>query len=222
MDVPIELPPPPDPDPYRDPLSLAVVSEVCEHGERASVDGVIARAGVSAADFRARYATLEDCALDTFERVIADYKRRIGQAFNSRTGWRDSMRAAAYATADFMEANPEALNFGMTGVLQLKSELARVRREEVFTFCADLIDRGREEPGCQVSEGEPAAMFAIGSIMQLLTYRMQSGEPIEAYATVPEMMFAVVRSYLGEEVAREELQIPADARRAPIDQRARR
>jgi AcrR family transcriptional regulator len=214
VDVPIELPPAPAPDPYRDPLSRALVSEVCERGEHASVAGVIARAGISAEEFRARFATLEDCALDTFERIIADYKRHIGEAFNSETSWRDSLRAAAYATTDFMDAHPEPLNFGMTGVLQLKSELARVRREETFVFCADLIDRGREEPDCRVAADEPAAMFAIGSIMQLLTYRLQSGEPVEARSTVPEMMFAVVRSYLGEEVAREELEIPADAGRS--------
>jgi AcrR family transcriptional regulator len=214
VDVPIELPAAPDPDPYRDPISLAVVSEVCERGERASADGVIARAGITPAEFHARFTTLEDCALDTFERVIADYKRRIGEAFNSRSGWRDSLRAAAYATADFMDQKPETLHYGMTGVLQLKSELARVRREETFIFCGELIDRGREEPGCLVGANEPVAMFAIGSIIQLLTYRMQSGEPIEAQAMVPEMMFAVVRTYLGEEVAREELEFPADAYRA--------
>jgi hypothetical protein len=212
VDVPIELPPAPDPDPYRDPLSLALIAEVCERGEDASALGVIRRAGIPDADFRARFATLEDCALETFERVIDDYKRRIGGAFNSRSTWRDSLRVAAYETADFMDAFPETLTFGMTGVLQLKSELCRVRREELFIFCGSLIDRGREEPGCQLSEDEPAAMFAIGSIMQLLTYRMQSGEPLETRATVPEMMFAVVRSYLGEEIAREELEIPAVSR----------
>ncbi len=208
MDVPVELPPAPDPDPYRDPLSLAVISEVCERGERASADGVIARARISVDDFRLRSTTLEECALETFERVIADFKRRVGEAFNSKAGWRDSLRAAAYATADFMETHPEPLNFGMTGVLQLKSELARVRREETYVFCAELIDRGREEPECRLSEGDPAAMFAVGSIMQLLTYRLQNGEPIEAHAMVPEMMFAVVRTYLGEEVAQEELEAP--------------
>jgi hypothetical protein len=51
-------------------------------------------------------------------------------------------------------------------------------------------------------------MFAIGSIVQLLTYRLQSGGPVEPAAIVPEMMYAVVRAYKGEEEAREELTLP--------------
>lgn len=203
----VELPPVPDPDPYRDPLALAVVQEVFERGRQASAGGLIARSGVSASEFNQRYGTLEGCALDAYERFIASYERRIGGAFNAEKSWRDSLRAAAYATADWMEENPTLVGFGMTGVLQMNSELCRVRREEVFVFCADLIDRGRTEPS-DIEADEAAAMFAIGSIIQLLTFRLQSGVPIEPHAIVPEMMYSVVRAYQGEDVAREELALP--------------
>ncbi len=206
MDAPVELPPVPDPDPYRDALSLAVVQEVFERGEQASAAGVIARAGVPARDFHDRYVTLEDCALDSYERLIAAFKRRVGGAFNSRSSWRDSLRASAYETADFMEESWALINFGITGVLQMHSELCRVRREEVFVFCGGLIDLGRTEPS-EIEPDESAAMFAIGSIIQLLTYRLQSSGPVEPHAIVPEMMYAVVRAYKGEEVAREELEL---------------
>ena len=206
MDVPLELPLAPDPDPYRDPLSLAVVDEVFEHGDQATATGVIARAGVTASDFGERYETLDDCVLDVYERFIAAYKRRVGGAFNAHSEWRDSLRAAAYETADFMEESPALVGFGMTGVLQMKNELARVRREEVFVFCGGLIDLGRREPS-EIEVDDSAAMFAIGSIIQLLTYRLQSGGPVEPHAIVPEMMYAVVRAYKGEEEAREELSL---------------
>ena len=203
----IELPPAPDPDPFRDPLSLAVVQEVFERGEQASMTGVIARAGTPASDSYERFTTLEDCALNSYERYIADFERRIGQAFNAHSDWRDSLRAAAYETADWMEENPKLVSFGMTGVLQMTSELCRVRREEVFLFCADLIDRGRAGPS-NIEADESTAMFAIGSIIQLLTFRLQTDGPVEPHAIVPEMMYAVVRAYKGDEVAREELSLP--------------
>jgi hypothetical protein len=205
--APVELPPAPDPDPFRDPLSLAVAHEVFERGERASTAGVIARADVPESVFHQRYATLEDCALDSFERFIADFERRVGEAFNAGSDWRDSLRASAYEAADWMEENPELVSFGMAGVLHMNNELARVRREEVFVFCGDLIDLGRTEPS-DIEADEAAAMFAIGSIMQLLTHRLQSGGPVEPHAIVPEMLYAVVRAYKGEDVAREELSLP--------------
>jgi hypothetical protein len=205
--VPVELPPAPDPDPYRDPLSLAVVDEVAENGERATAAGVIARAGVRSEDFYARYSTLEGCALDTIERFIAAYKRRTAGAFNMYGDWRDSLRAAAYETADAMEESQALVDFMITGALQMNSELCRVRREELFIFGGRLIDLGRTEPS-EINIAEGAAMFAVGSILQLLTYRLQSGGPVEPHAMVPEMMYAVVRSYRGEREAREELSLP--------------
>ncbi len=208
MHLLVELPPAPDPDPYRDPIALAVVAEVAERGELASVGGVLSRSGVSAEAFYRRYTGLEDCAVEAYERLIAVYERRIGTAFNSQTDWRSSLRAAAYETADWMEEHPEVVDFGMTGVLKMKSELARVRREEVFVFCAGLIDLGRTEASAKAEGGESAAMFAVGSIIQLLTHRLRTNGPVEPHAIVPEMMFQVVRTYLGEEIAREELTLP--------------
>jgi hypothetical protein len=210
MRQPIDLPPAPDPDPHQDPLALAVVAEVADRGEGADVTGLLARAGVESDEFAARFATLEDCAVDSYERYIADVERRVGVAFNSRPDWRSSLREAAYEMADFMDENPKLVRFGMTGVLGMKSEIARVRREEVIVFFGELIDLGRYEPGAEVGEDKAAAMFAIGSIVQLLTHRLQGGGRIEPHAIVPEMMFRVVRTYLGEDVARAELSLTRD------------
>jgi hypothetical protein len=209
---PAELPSAPEPDPYRDPLSLAVVQEVFERGERASAGGVIARSGVPASDFYGRYTTLEDCAVDAYERFIAAYKRRVGEAFNAHSEWRDSLRAAAYETADFMKESPALVSFGMTGVLQMKSGLARVRREEVFVFCAQLIDLGRSDPDSHAAEDGSAATYAIGSIIQLLTHRLQAGVAYDPHEVVPEMMYSIVRVYLGDEAAEEEITAPSSSR----------
>ncbi len=212
MKQPIDLPPPPDPDPYRDPLALAVVSEVYERGEAASVAGVIARAGVPASAFAERYASLEACAVDAYERYIAAYKRRIGGAFNAHPDWRTSLRASAYECADFIAGEPALVSFGMTGVLQMRSEVARLHREEVFVFSAKLIDLGRTEPGSQAPEDGSAATYAIGSIIQLLTHRLQAGIDYDPHKIVPEMMYSIVRSYLGEDAAEEELTLPRPQR----------
>jgi hypothetical protein len=207
----IELPPAPDPDPFGDPLALAVVQEVFEQGKAASEAGVISRAGVPPAAFSERYTTIEDCAGHAYERFIADYERRIGKAFNAHPDWRTSLRAAAYESADFIHGNPELTGFGMTGVLQMKSERARLLREDLFVFCADLIDLGRTEPGSRAPVDGSGATFAIGSILQLLTHRLQTRADFDPYKIVPEMMYSIVRVYLGDAAAEEELSVPRDS-----------
>jgi hypothetical protein len=208
MKQPVDLPPAPERDPYQDPLSLAVVAEVVERGEGASVEGLLARAEVSPNEFAGRFTTVEDCAADAYERFIAVFERRVGGAFNAQPDWRSSLRAAAYEAADWIDENPQLVEFGNVGVLQMKNEIARIRREEVFLFCGGLIDLGRTEPGAEVADDMSAAMFAIGAIVQLLTRRLQGNAPLEPHTTVREMLYTVVRTYLGEEAAREELSLP--------------
>ena len=202
----LELPPAPGWDPFADPLAVAVVAEAAERGySDISVEDVVRRAKSTPAEFRRRFRDLDDCALQTYEAHIALYKRRAGGAFNRRDDWRDALRDAAYETADWMEANPALVKFGMTEVLKMKSEMGRVRREDVFLFCAQMIDAGRAVAPDPSKVPEAASMIAVGSILQLLTHRLQAKEQIRPHAIVPEMMFGVVRVYLGEEAAREEL-----------------
>lgn len=202
----IELPPAPVIDPDNDPVALALVAEAADRGyESVTVDDVVRRAKVTREKFFRRFTDLENCALQIYEAHIAAYSRRAGGAFNRHSEWRAALRAAAYETADWMEEDPRRVRFGIAEVLKLKSEMARVRREETFVFCARMIDAGRSFAPDPEAIPKAASMIAIGSVVQLLSHRLQAGEPIRPRAIVPEMMFGVVRTYLGDEAAREEL-----------------
>lgn len=205
---PMELPPAPWPDPLRDPLSRALVAVAVERGYGATtIAAVIDRAGVSRSEFDRRHAGLDACAVDTAGRLIAAFKRRAGAAFNSQADWRSGLRLAAYEAADWMEEYSETVTFGTAEVLHVGDEMARVGREEVFLWCAEMIERGREAaPPGSVPEG--ASAMAIGSILQLLSHRLQEGAEIRPYEAVRESLYGVIRIYLGEEAAREELTLP--------------
>jgi AcrR family transcriptional regulator len=199
----------PDSNPFADPIAVAIVDVVAERGyAAASIEEAIERARVTRAEFDRRFTGKEDCALQVLEAFIADFKWRISTAYCSYSDWRTSLRAAAHATADWMEEAPNLIRFGVLEVLNMESEMARVRREEAFVFCAGLIDDGRVEAPDPDAVPASAPMVAAGSIIQLLTHRLQKGGEIDPRGTVPEMMYQVVRVYLGEEVAREELTLP--------------
>ena len=191
-----------------------MVDIVGERGyEATTVEAVLERAGVARREFDERFAGKEDCALKTLEALIAKFEWRVGCAYAAFSDWRTGLRAAAYACADWLVEFPNAVRYGVVEVLKADSEMPRVRREELFRFCAGLIDGGRAEAVEPV--GESTAVVAIGSIMQLLTQRMQVGAEVGAHGIVPEMMYAVVRPYLGEEAAREELTMPRPGMAGP-------
>jgi len=176
------------------------------------VEDVAERAGVSLEEFHSRFAGLEDCAMKAFEAFVADYERRVESAYASQPDWRSGLRAAAYEVADWMEANPNLIRFGAVDLLEARNEMARVRREEALSYGARLIDRGRQAAPDPAAVPDSAATVAIGSIVQLLTHRLQSGGDPEPEKMVQPMMYAVVRQYLGEEIAREELAMPRPER----------
>lgn len=179
---------------------------VYERGfEDTAVEEVIARAGASEEDFHARFSGLEDCAIGVYEAFICDFEWRVGTAYYSYPDWRSGLRAAAYTAADHITANPRLLQFGVVEVLKAKNEMLRVRREEVLMYGARLIDEGRAAAPDPGAVPDAPALMAIGSIVQLMTRRLQTGEDLEAVEMTPQMLYMATRPYVGEELAREEL-----------------
>jgi AcrR family transcriptional regulator len=207
--APVPVPARPDPDPHRDPVAIAMVDLAVELGyEGVGVEALIERAGVPREEFERRFAGKEDCAMKVFDAYSTDFEWRVGTAYNRHSEWRDALRAAAQETASWMMKNPNLVRFGTVEVLAMASEMARVRREEVFVYCATLIDGGRAEAADPNSIPEGASVVAVGSIMHLLTHRLQRGDAVDPQEIIPEMMYGVVRPFLGEEVARLELAPP--------------
>jgi AcrR family transcriptional regulator len=202
-------PHPPLDDPWADPLAVALLDLSAEIGlTRVTVAGLCERAGVEVVSFGCRFTGREDCARHFLADFILDFEARIGGVYDRHTDWRTALRATAYECADWAEEHPGLLRFGAIGLLEAHDEMMRVQREEAFRFCAGLIDGGRAAAPDPAAIPDSAPVVGIGAIMTLIGHRLQKGEPLHAHATVPEMMYMVVRPYLGETVAREELELP--------------
>jgi AcrR family transcriptional regulator len=202
-------PPGRPPDPFSDPVASALIEVIDERGYAATeVGAVVARAGVERAEFDRRFADKEDCVLKVFEAFIADFLWHIQSAYDTQDCWPDSLRAAAWAAADWIDRHPRTAAFGSVDVLNARDEMTRVRREQAFQYCAGLIDRGREVAPDRAAVPEAAAVMAIGAVAQILTLRLGQGEDLEIERMAPLMMYGAVRPYLGEEAARRELSVP--------------
>lgn len=201
-------------DPRCEAICTAVVETILERGfAAAEVEEVRERAGLSAAGFERRFAGLEDCVLAVYEHYIADFVASVQGAYEAEPGWRDSLRAAGYAASRWIVEHPGETRFGMVEVLGARGEMFRVRREQIFVWCGELIDAGRAEAADPDAVPPAAAVMAIGSIAEMLTNRLRSGRPAHPHSVVPELMYIAVRPYLGEEAAREELEIPPPSAR---------
>ncbi|MBA3865552.1 MAG: hypothetical protein H0X42_04270 [Solirubrobacterales bacterium] len=190
------------------PLACAVVEVVNERGyERAGVEFFLERAAISRAEFESEFDGKADATLRVMEAFIGDFKSQVKAAYESAPRWPDSLRAAAYEAARWLEQNPKTTQFGMVATTEA-GDMARARREEIFRWCASLIDAGRAVAPDPDAIAPMASIVAIGAVAETLRRQQEGTVSADTFEIVPQMMYGAVRPYLGEVAARRELEIP--------------
>jgi AcrR family transcriptional regulator len=203
------VPPRPKPDPFTDPIQIAVVDLIFERGYEAFDErAIVRRAGATMAEFRSRFVDKQDCTVRTIEACLQDFKWMVETAYDTGADWREGLRASAWAVADHLDEHPELVHVLVIGLLGAKNEMLRVLREEALMYGATVIERGRAEAPEPAAVPAGAAAMAMGSIAQLLTHRLQKGVDVAPHATVRQMLYLSARPYVGEEAAAEELRLP--------------
>lgn len=195
-------------DPEGERICQAMIDVVIERGyEEATIDAVVAQAGVERAAFDRHFVDKEDCFMQTYRSHVADpFEAAVFGAYEAHESWRDGLRACAYEAARFIRDNPRECRFGSIEMMQV-GPVAQAHRERQLHGIVDLIDAGRQELDDPDSVGRGAAEAALGSIYLTAVKELGQGNS-EGVGMVPELMYLAVRPYLGDEVAREELTMP--------------
>jgi AcrR family transcriptional regulator len=193
------------PELFVHPISKALIAVVHERGfEAAGVEEICERAEMAPEEFAARLGTKAKATVAVFTAYIGDFRRRVAAAYDSEPDWPANLRAASYETVRWMNAYPEAAWFGMVGVLGA-GDMALVAREELFKWCAGLIDAGREAAPDPAAVPAAASMIAVGAAVEVVRRQQEATFGGTTAETVPQLMSAAVRPYLGEAGAQAEL-----------------
>lgn len=195
------------------PLSAAVLATLRERGfEEATMEEILSRAGMSAAEFYRQFDGKEEIASLVIEAQIGEFVERVSEAYESVEGWPDNLRAAAYETARYVRDHPDMTWLATIGVMREK-EVARAHRDRVFQWASGMIEAGRDAAPDPAAVPAAASLIAVGGIVDVLR-RYQEGADVRATEALPRLMYAAVRPFLGEEAAHRELEIevPPDLR----------
>ena len=204
---------------FEHPIAPAVMEVLRERGYRgASSEEFARRAGIERLEFERLFRDRDDAILRVYEAFIDDFMARVQAAFQSVLPWPANLRAAAYEVTRWMRDYPSATWFGNVGIAEAP-ELGRVRREELFKWCAELIDRGREVAPDPAAVPEAAPLIAVGAVIDISRRQQQGSLEVDPAAMVPSLMYAAVRPYLGEEAALRELEIPPPPDLAAVEPR---
>jgi AcrR family transcriptional regulator len=198
-----------------DPIADVVLATVRDRGYRAAtVEELARRANLSLTEFRLRFRGKQEVTELILQAHIERYRRRVGGVYDEAGAWPDNLRAAVHETARCMLENPDLTWFVTVGILDA-GEVARARRDRVFSWAAGLIDAGRGLAADPDAIPGPAPVMAIGAVVESLRRQQAVGTDLDPDWFVPFLMYSAVRPYLGEEAARAELtvELPEDLRR---------
>jgi AcrR family transcriptional regulator len=189
------------------PLAGAALAAVREHGyEAITTEDILERAGVGREEFERAFDGKEDLVTLVIEAQIEAFVERVSGAYASVEGWPGNLRAAAYETARYVRDNPDMTWVATIGVMR-ERETARAYRDRVFRWASGMIDAGRGVAADPEAIPASAPLVAVGGIADVLRRNFE-GAGVPVSESLPRMMYAAVRPYLGEEAASAELGIP--------------
>ena len=171
------------------------------------LDELLERAGVEGATFHRHYADLDACFAAVLGEIYAEFFVRAQQAVAGQNGWRDRMRATAYALLRFLRSDIRVARLA-TVEAQHAGEGAMRLFIETFNRLVDLIDEGSAEADGPDSPGRATALGVGGVVFARIQEAVAKGELGLGEEEIPELMSAAVFPYLGAEAAEEELRIP--------------
>jgi AcrR family transcriptional regulator len=194
-------------DAVREDLLRAMVSLAGTHGYPATtIDAVCGLAEVSLSDFRSRFADMEECYLEAYDQIAAEFGERVLGAYEDPTSWHDSMWAAGWAAIGFLQEDPARARFYAVEV-NVAGDRARVCRDRVMQVFADLVDAGRNELDEPQSISRATAEIVAGAIYNTIQSRIMDGTIERREDFLVELVYIAVLPYLGAEAAEAELRV---------------
>jgi AcrR family transcriptional regulator len=191
-------------------IRRAATELVVERGfDETTVEAVVARAAVGRDQFVERFVDLRDCCMQIYIANIEEFDRIVFGMVERADGWRDRLRASAYAAVRYIQRRPIEARFNLIQMLTV-GEGAQLTRDRYVERIIDLIDSGREELDNPSAVPRDIATGAFGSVYEFLVKQFHDGADVsrlEQY--VPDLMYIAVSPYVGHDRAREELAIAA-------------
>ena len=189
-------------------LRGALLDLCAERGyKKLKLKDLLERSGLDEAAFNRHYADLDACYAAVLGDIYDEFFVHAQEAVADESGWRDRMRATAYALLRYLRADERVARLAAVEV-QYAGKRAQELFQETFARLVKLLDEGSAEADGPESPGLATAIGVGGVVFARIQEAVAKGELDLGEEEIPELMYAAVFPYLGAEAAEEELRIP--------------
>lgn len=171
------------------------------------MSALLERAEVDRTAFERHFEDLDACFSAVLAEVYDEFFDSAQRAVAGERGWRDRMRATAYALLRFLRRDERVANLAAVEA-QAGGEAAQRAFLDTFNRLVDLIDEGSAEASGPDSPSRATALGVGGVVFARIQEAVAEGELALGEEEIPELMYGAVFPYLGADAAAEELRIP--------------
>jgi AcrR family transcriptional regulator len=189
-------------------LREALLDLCAERGyKKLKLRELLERADVDEAAFKQLYPDLDACFAAVLGEIYDEFFVRAQEAVTGQNGWRDRMRATAYALLRYLRSDERVARLAAVEV-QYAGKRAQELFLETFNRLVNLLNEGSSEADGPESPGLATAIGVGGIVFARIQEAVAKGELGLGEEEIPELMYGAVFPYLGAEAAAEELRIP--------------
>ena len=182
----------PDPAEERARLREALLDLCTERGfKKLKLAELLERAGLDEATFRRHYADLDACFAAILSDIYAEFFALAQAAVAEESGWRDRMRATAYALLRYLRRDERVARLAAVEV-QYAGKQAQALFLETFNRLVKLLDEGSSEAVGPESPGLATAIGVGGVVFARIQEAVAEGELGLGEEEIPQLMYAAV------------------------------
>jgi len=175
--------------------------------EKASVQEVLERSGVSRQRFQRLFGDKEACFAQAYEMAADRLGEELVDAAHDAGSWRAGFRAALAHLLRTVAEQPLLAKALLIEVRAARGQ-AWAKHQQMVERLAAAVDLGRLEPGARPTATALTAQFVVGAIEEAICTEIGAGRTATVEHLLPDLAHLGVLNYFGEDEAWLELGSP--------------
>jgi AcrR family transcriptional regulator len=168
--------------------------------EKATVQEVASRAGISRDQFHRRFGGKDECFGQAYEAAAERLCEDVLGAGRKTDDWRLGFRAALAELLRYVAEQPLLAKALLIEVRAARG-LAWAKHQQVVERLMAAVDTARSEPGALSSVSPMTAGFMVGAIEESIGLEIGAGRAAEVERLLPDLSHLVALNYFGEDEA---------------------
>ena len=175
--------------------------------EKATVQEVLERSGISRDRFQRRFGGKEACFAQAYEMAADRICAEVLEAAQGTESWRAGFRAALARLLRTVAEQPLMAKALLIEVRAARGQ-AWAKHQQAIERLAAAVDSARQEPGAASNATPLTAQFIVGAVEEAIGAEIGAGRTATVERLLPDLTHLAVLNYFGEDEAWLELGSP--------------